>query len=122
MKLYNDGFTQKIMSGIFQGIIFDNINIIRQGVSIDNLLSNGTFIAFNYNDDQTLRLNGEVYTYKNETNIKYRTLYVEVKDTTAMSDIYIYVKSIDSDYSYFRYVLKAEQSELYNYLHENFND
>lgn len=119
MKLYNESFKQKIMSGIFQGIIFDKTEIVYQYTS-DSFLTNGTFIAFNYNDEQTLKLNGKVYTYKNKTNIKYKTLWVEVKDTTAMSDIYIYVKSIDADNSYYRYVVKAEQSELYNYLHENF--
>lgn len=119
MKLYNESFTQKIMSGIFQGIIFDKTEIVYQYST--NFLSNGTFIAFNYNDEQILKLNGEVYTYKNNTNIKYKTLYVEVKDTNAMTDIYIYVKSMDANNSYYRYVVKAEQSELYNYLHENFN-
>jgi len=120
MELYNDSFSQKIMSGIFQGIVFSNTQIVRQGVSIDTLLANGTFIGFNYNDTQVLKLNGEIYSYKGETNIEYKTLYVEVLNTSAMTDINIYVKKIDSDYSYYRFVVKAEQSELYNYLHQNF--
>jgi len=123
MKLYNESFSQKIMSGIFQGIVFNKTEIVRNVVtSIDSILSNGTYIAFNYNDDQILKLNGEVYTYKNETNIKYKTLYVEVKNTTAMTDINIYVKKIDADSSYYRFIVKAEQSELYKYLQDNFKD
>ena len=120
MKLYNESFSQKIMSGIFQGIVFSNTQIVRQGVSIDTLLTNGTFIAFNYNDTQILKLNGEVYSHKGETNIEYKTLYVEVLNSSAMTDINIYVKKIDSNYSYYRFVVKAEQSELYNYLQQNF--
>lgn len=120
MKLYNDSFNQKIMSGIFQGIVFSDTTIVRQGTSVSSLLSGGTFIAFNYNDTQILKLNGKVYSYNNETNIEYRTLYVEVKNSSAMTDINIYVKKIDSDYSYYRFVVKAEQAELYDYLHKNF--
>lgn len=120
MKLYNESFSQKIMSGIFQGTIFDNTTIIRSNVSISSLLSGGTFVAFNYNEAQTLKLNGEVYSYNGETNIQYKTLYVEVKNSSAMTDINIYVKKIDSNSSIYRFVVKAEQAELYNYLHENF--
>ena len=47
MKLYNSSFNQKIMSGIFQGILFDNAEIVRDSSkSLSNLT--GTYIAFNY--------------------------------------------------------------------------
>mgnify|MGYP006325883479 CR=1 FL=1 len=126
MKLYNESFNQKIMSGIFQGILFEDAKIVKESKSLSTLT--GTYIAFNYNELQTLKLNGEVYTYKNgtttETNIKFNTLYVEVKDTTAMSDINIYVEyynqSSSSETSRYKYVVKAEQSDLYKYIQENF--
>ena len=126
MKLYNESFNQKIMSGIFQGILFEDAKIVKESKSLSTLT--GTYIAFNYNELQTLKLNGEVYTYKNgtttETNIQFNTLYVEVKDTTAMSDINIYVEyynqSSSSETSRYKYVVKAEQSDLYKYIQENF--
>lgn len=126
MKLYNASFNQKIMSGIFQGILFDNAEIVRETKSLTNLT--GTYIAFNYEELQTLKLNGKVYTYKSgsttETNIQYKTLWVEVKDTTAMSDINIYVEhyteSNSNETSRFKFVVKAEQSNLFDYIQENF--
>lgn len=121
IELYNGSFIQKMMSGIFQGIIFDGAEIVYENKSLSSVLSSGTFVAFNYLNDQTLSLNGKVYSYKNDTNIKYNTLYVEVKDTTAMTDINIYVERIDSNTSTkYKYVVKAQQSELYNYLQETF--
>lgn len=126
MKLYNQSFNQKVMSGIFQGILFDNAKIVRESKSLSTLT--GTYIAFNYSELQTLKLNGKVYTYKNgtttETNIQFKTLWVEVKDVDAMSDINIYVEyynqNSSSETSKYKYVVKAQQSDLYDYIQENF--
>lgn len=121
MKLYDESYKQKIMSGIFSGTIFSKPVIVRNGQSISNILSNGTFIVFNYADEQTLKLNGKDYTYtysggSTDSNIKYKTLYVEVKDTDSVTTFNIYVKNISSDYSYYRYSVQGKQADLYDYL------
>ncbi|MBE5746427.1 MAG: hypothetical protein E7359_03985 [Clostridiales bacterium] len=126
LKLYNKSFNQKIMSGIFQGILFNDAKIVRETKTLSTLT--GTYIAFNYEDLQTLKLNGKTYTYKNgsttETNIQFKTLWVEVKDSDAMTDINIYVEYYNqnstSETSRYKYVVKAMQSGLYNYIQENF--
>lgn len=127
MKLYNESFKQKIMSAIFGGTISSKPTIQKQYST--SFLSSGTFIIFNYEDEQELMLNGKSYEHKkadgtiSEKNIKYKTLYVEVKDSTAMTDFNIYVKyenSSNSTASYYRYTVKAQQSKLYQYLQENF--
>lgn len=125
MDLYNNSFKQKIMSGIFQGVLSTKAEIKREYKSISSILSSGTFVVFNYNDYQTLKLNGKNYEYKSgtvtEKNIQYKKIIVEVKDTNAISDIKIYVESKDnSDYSNYHYIVKAKQSDLYKYLQENF--
>lgn len=125
MELYNNSFNQNIMSGIFQGTIFSKTNITRPGTSKDSALSGGIFIAFNYNDEQTLKLNGENYVYTSgsytEKDIKYKTLYVEVKNSDAMTDIKIYVQPTNTTTLRYCYNVKASQSALYNYIQENFN-
>ena len=125
MELYNNSFNQNIMSGVFQGTIFSKTTITRPGTSKDNALSGGVFIAFNYNDEQTLKLNGTDYVYTSgsytEKDIKYRTLYVEVKNSDAMTDIKIYVQPTNTTTLRYCYNVKASQSALYNYIQENFN-
>lgn len=125
MNLYNASFKQKIMSGIFSGVIFNKPKIVYSGTSKNSILNNGTFIIFNYSSEQTLMLNGKPYTYtyssgSTETNIKYNTLYVEVKNSNSITTFNIYVKNINSDYSYYRYSVQAKQADLYNYIQQNF--
>ena len=127
IKLYNASFKQKIMSGIFQGILFDKVEVVRNRQSLTSILSNGTFIAFNYYDDQSLSLKNKNYVYKNVTtsaeSIPYKTIYVEVKNTDAMTDINIYIKNKESENdSTYRIVVKTKQASLYNYIQENFAD
>lgn len=127
MELYNKSFKQKIMSGIFQGVISNSAKIERNVVSVNSFLTSGTYIAFNYNDPQTLKLNGKIYEYKSgsytEKNIQFQKVYVEVKNTDAVSDINIYVVNKGSqNYSYYHYVVKAKQANLYEYIQENFAD
>lgn len=118
MELYNKSFKQKIMSGIFQGVISNSAKIERNVVSVNSFLTSGTYIAFNYNDPQTLKLNGKIY-----ENIQFQKVYVEVKNTDAVSDINIYVVNKGSqNYSNYHYVVKAKQANLYEYIQENFAD
>lgn len=125
MSLYNDSFKQKIMSGIFSGVLFNKPTIVYNISSINTLLNSGTYIIFNYNEEQTLKLNGEIYTYTSSsgsktTDIKYNKLYVEVKNTSSITTFNIYVKNINNDYSYYRYSVQAKQGELYKYIQDNF--
>ena len=121
MKLYNDSYKQKIMSGIFSGVIFNKPTIVRNEntKNVDTLLSSGTFVIFNYKEEQTLMLNGKKYTDKsNENGIKYKTLYVEVKDTNSITTFSIYVKNTSNNYCYYRFSAQAKQADLYKYVSE----
>jgi len=126
MELYNASYKQKIMSGIFSGVLFNKPTIIYSTSSVNSILNNGSFIVFNYNNEQTLTLNGKPYTYTSSsgsqtTNIKYNKLYVQVKNSNSITTFNIYVKNIDNDYSYYRYSVQAKQADLYSYIQENFN-
>ncbi len=122
MSLYNDSYKQKIMSGIFSGVIFNKPVIANAGTTVTTVLNKGTFIIFNYNEEQTLMLNGKKYTDKtNPSGVKYKTLYVEVKDTTSITSFSIYVKDVSSTgYLRYNYSVQAKQANLYDYIQENF--
>lgn len=127
LKKYNASYKQKIMSGLFQGILGDNAEIVKiSGTSKTTALSGGTYLCFEYNEVQTLKLNGKVYQYeRNDGNledpVEYKNVYIEVKDSSNMTNINIYVQELDSqgnsqDYFYYKFVVRASQADLYDYI------
>lgn len=118
---YNDSYKQKVMSSLFQGLLTTNARIERVNSSMSTLNS-GTYLHFVYNDEQTLKLNGKVYTYyyanssAKDTDIKYNDLYVQVLNSNAMSQINVYVSKVGTSNLTYKYVVYANQSDLYNYI------
>jgi len=116
------------MSGLFQGILGDNAEIVRMSstTSKSSALSSGTYLCFEYNEVQTLKLNGKVYQYKYssgslEDPVQYKNVYIEVKDSSSMTDINVYIQAVDSqgnnqDYFRYKFVVKASQADLYDYI------
>lgn len=123
LKSYNNSFKQKIMSSLFQGLIASNARIerVNSGMSVVN---SGTYLHFVYNDVQTLKLNGKVYTYHyanstaTDTNIQYNDIYVQVLDSNGMSQINVYVSKVGTSNLTYKYVVYANQSALYDYISE----
>lgn len=120
---YNNSFKQKVMSSLFQGILASNAKIERVNSSMSTIDS-GTYLHFVYNDAQTLKLNGKVYTYhysnstSTDTNIQYKDVYVQVLDADSMSQINVYVTKEGNSNLTYKYVVYANQSALYDYITE----
>lgn len=120
---YNNSYKQKIMSSLFQGILASNARIERVNSSMSTIDS-GTYLHFVYNDVQTLKLNGKVYTYHyanstaTDTNIQYKDVYVQVLDSNSMSQINVYVSKVGTSNLTYKYVVYANQGSLYNYITE----
>lgn len=121
---YNNSYKQKIMSSLFQGILASNARIERVNSSMSTIDS-GTYLHFVYNDAQTLKLNGKVYTYhfpspstSIDTNIPYSEAYVQVLDSNSMSQINVYVSKVGTSNLTYKYVVYANQGNLFDYITE----
>lgn len=120
---YNNSYKQKIMSSLFQGILASNARIERVNSSMSTIDS-GTYLHFVYNDAQTLKLNGKVYTYHyanstaTDTNIQYKDVYVQVLDSNSMSQINVYVSKVETSNLTYKYVVYANQGNLFDYITE----
>lgn len=120
---YNNSFKQKFMSSLFQGILTSNAKIERVNSSMSTIDS-GTYLHFVYNDAQTLKLNGKVYTYHyanstaTDTNIQFKDVYVQVLDADSMSQINVYITKEGNSNLTYKYVVYANQSALYDYITE----
>lgn len=121
LSLYNQSYKQKLMSSLFNGTLSEKTTISREyKYNLSSMTSSGTWIVFNYEEEQTLKLNGKEYKDDYTTNKTYNKVYIEVKDSDTMTTFTIYVKNKDADSSYYRYSVRARQADLYKYLNENF--
>lgn len=138
MELYNDSFSESIMNLIFNGKLKEDVTVTNKTQSslLTSVVAKATstiYVQFCYNTPQEMMLNGEVYKNTANNSQKYLSLLMEVRETTEMEAITIYVeranpKTIggethytpysDRIYSSYRYNTFAKQADLYSYLEE----
>ena len=121
MSLYNESFETTIFGALFQGKASEGVSFKEGYQSLSSL--SGTYIEFNYNEVQTIKLNGK--TLKEAgidtqfSNQNYRSVVIEVVDSDSFAQINVYFRYNDSGsttYSYLRFLTFAKQSALYDYL------
>ena len=62
MELFNNSFNTTMLNSMFKGVLFDSANIV-EGIEYFSSIK-GDYIEFQYNDVQTLKLNGKEYSPK----------------------------------------------------------
>ncbi|HAJ77515.1 MAG TPA: hypothetical protein DCO89_00405 [Clostridiales bacterium] len=121
MSLYGESFETTIFGALFQGKANEGVSFKEGYQSLSSL--SGTYIEFNYNEVQTIKLNGK--TLKEAgidtqfSNQNYRSVVIEVVDSDSFAQINVYFRYNDSGsttYSYLRFLTFAKQSALYDYL------
>lgn len=117
IKLYNNSFNTTALNAMFQGKLFDSVAVAEGYKSISSL--NGTYIEFLYDETQQVKLNGQVYDANIVSDVNYRSVVIEIKDTDNLTQINAYVRykdTLENEYSYVRFVSYAIQGELFNYI------
>ena len=121
MELYNKSFETTIFGAMFQGKAFKGITFKEGHQSLSSLT--GTYIEFNYDEVQTIKINGktleEAGIESQFSNHQYRSVVIEVLDSESLSQINVYFRYNDtgySTYSYLRFETYAKQAALYDYL------
>lgn len=129
MEFYKDSLQENTLASLFQGATGFDYSVKHEEVTLSNITGNteGTYVlAFVYNEAKTLTINGEKYVNENantekgeSTDVTYRELYVEVKNTANFTEYKVYVVgTANASKSNFTVSLIAHQSELYSFLGE----
>ena len=129
MDLYKASLKENTLSSLFQGATGFDYTVNNKEVSLSNITANdeGTYVlCFIYNEAKTLTINGEEYVNPNadaskgeNTSVKYKALYVQVKNTAHFTEYNVYIAETGSStYSYFNVSVIAQQSDLYSYVGE----
>ncbi|MGN1212598.1 MAG: hypothetical protein ACI4TZ_01030 [Christensenellales bacterium] len=119
MELFNNSFNTTLLNSMFKGVLFDSANIV-EGIEYFSSIK-GDYIEFQYNEVQTLTLNGKEYSPKSSgINKNYVSVIITVENTNSLSKVTAYVRhggtNTDYDYSRIRFESYAIQSQLYEYI------
>ena len=119
MELFNNSFNTTMLNSMFKGVLFDSVNIV-EGIEYFNSIK-GDYIEFQYNDVQTLTLNGKEYSPKSSgINKNFVSVIVTVENTNSLSKVTAYIRhggtDTNYDYSRIRFESYAIQSQLYEYI------
>ena len=124
IDLFNSGFKVNFLEAFFQGKGFNNVTTIKEykALSSSNLSSSDAlYIEFLYDNAQEVNLHGDEALEIAESDKTYKSVVLEIKKSNNLIQITAYLKSDASNsFSNVRYVSYAKQSELYDYLTENF--
>lgn len=121
MELYNQSFETTVFGAMFQGKALEGITFKEGYQSLSSL--SGTYIEFNYDEVQTIKINGktleEAGIESQFSNHQYRSVVIEVINSESLSKLNVYFRYNDtgySTYSYLRFETYAKQFALYDYL------
>lgn len=119
MELFNNSFNTTMLNSMFKGVLFDSANIV-EGIEYFSSIK-GDYIEFQYNDVQTLTLNGKEYSPKSSgINKNYVSVIITVENTNSLSKVTAYVRhggtNTNNNYSRIRFESYAIQSQLYEYI------
>ena len=129
MELYNNSFETTLFTAMFQGISVESVSEQEGYKSLSSL--SGTYIEFNYTSSQTMYVNGQSFddfakerqdktgTRPIVSNTDYISVFIEVKNTTSLTEVLLYFRYRDTgtnNYSYIRLKTYAVQNELYDYV------
>jgi hypothetical protein len=127
VKLQKASLKENTLSSLFQGATSFDYEVKSKEVKISEITGNkeGTYVlCYVYGETQTLKIKGEKYvnpdadTEKGEsTDITYKVLYVEVKNSANYTEYNVYLANKATDTKSYHYVkLIAQQSDLYKYV------
>ena len=127
VELFEKSLKENTLSSLFQGATGFDYKVNQKEVTISSITGNneGTYVlCFIYNEVKTLTINGEKYVNENantqkgeSTDVTYKALYVEVKNTSNFTEYNVYLAASGNDtYSNFNVSLIAHQSDLYSYV------
>lgn len=126
-KLFKKSLKDNTLSSLFQGATGFDVAVKNEEVTLSNITGNsdGTYVlCYVYSEDQVLKIKGEKYVNPNantdkgeSTDLTYRALFVEVKNTSNFTEYNVYLASDpNGTKSYYSVKCIAEQSELYSYI------
>ena len=119
MELFNNSFNTTMLNSMFKGVLFDSVSL-KESIKYFNSIDSD-YIEFQYNDVQTLKLNGKEYSPKSSgINKNYVSVIITVENTNTLSKVYAYVRhggtSTNNEYSRIQFESYAIQSQLYEYI------
>ena len=125
MNKYYAGTKESILSSMFQGAYSKEAEaeVVKLTTSVTALSANSTtyYLQFDFNDEQTLKVNGVTYEDKiltsQDKTVKFKSVILAVENNTTLNKVTMYI--VDSTYyttSYYQVKYTTHHSALFDYI------
>ena len=118
--LYNKESKVSILTALFTGAYSTKANIVNEYTTISNKTSSGYWLIFEFDEEQTLKLNGKEYVDSTSTSsdpVTFTKVVLQVTNTQGMQLVTAYIcESSSSEQADYTMSIYANQTALYEYI------
>lgn len=115
---YNATTKESVLTCIFSGAYGFGEKVEDKTTTLSNIKASGIVLEYTFEGEQTITMNDKIQKDKDGNTIKFNKIFVEVKNTTDLTETYAYLYNTKNDDSLIRVTFLAKQAELYNYIND----
>lgn len=120
--LYNKESKVSILTALFTGAYSTKADIVNENTTISNKISSGYWLVFEFDEEQTLKLNGKEYVDSTSTSsdpVTFTKVVLQVTNTQGMQLVTAYIcESSSASQATYTMSIYANQTALYEYIND----
>ena len=118
--LYNKESKVSILTALFTGAYSTKADIVNENTTISNKISSEYWLVFEFDEEQTLKLNGKEYIDSTSTSsdpVTFTKVVLQVTNTQGMQLVTAYIcESSSASQATYTMSIYANQTTLYEYI------